>query len=75
MTSTGARAGTGDPPQRPVRPVSPTGSARWDAPVQLGERRVLQRGRLLRLRALAWSFLLFFLTAAAFGLPLQAAVT
>ena len=41
---------------------------------QLGERRVLRPGRRLRLRAIAWFLLLFFLTAAAFGLPLQAAV-
>ena len=43
-------------------------------PVQLGEGRVLQRSRWRWLRALAWLVLLFFLTAASFGLPLQAAV-
>ena len=47
---------------------------RWGVALQLGERRVLRRGRRLRLRALAWLVLLFFLTAAAFGLPLQTAV-
>jgi hypothetical protein len=41
--------------------------------VQLGERRVLHRGRGLWLRALAWLLLLSFLTAGAFGVPLQAA--
>ncbi|HYI52453.1 MAG TPA: type II CAAX endopeptidase family protein [Microlunatus sp.] len=43
-------------------------------PIQLGDRRVLHPGRWRWLRALAWLVLLFFLTAAAFGLPLQAAV-
>ncbi|HET7820855.1 MAG TPA: CPBP family intramembrane glutamic endopeptidase [Ornithinibacter sp.] len=43
-------------------------------PVQLGERRVLHPGRRRWLRALAWLALLFFLTAGAFGLPLQWAV-
>ena len=42
--------------------------------MQLGERRVLHPGRWRWLRALAWLVLLFFLTAAAFGLPLQVAV-
>ena len=42
--------------------------------MQLGQRRVLHPGRLLWLRAVAWLVLLFFVTAAAFGLPLQAAV-
>jgi len=41
--------------------------------VQLGERRVLHDGRWRWLRTLAWLLLLLFLTAAAFGLPLQAA--
>jgi hypothetical protein len=41
--------------------------------VQLGERRVLHPGRWRWLRAVAWSVLLFFLTALAFGLPAQAA--
>jgi len=40
-------------------------------PVQLGKRRVLHPGRRRWLRALAWLVLLFFLTAGAFGLPLQ----
>ena len=43
-------------------------------PVQLGERRVLHPGRRRWLRALAWLVLLFFLTAGAFGVPLQWAV-
>ena len=42
--------------------------------MQLGERRVLHPGRWRWLRAIAWLVLVFFLTAAAFGLPLQAAV-
>jgi membrane protease YdiL (CAAX protease family) len=42
--------------------------------VQLGERRVLRPGRWRWLRALGWLLLLFFLTAAAFGLPLQVVV-
>ena len=64
----------GNPSHRPVRPSSPTGSARWGVPVQLGERRVLHRGRWLWLRAMVWLLLVLFLTAAAFGVPLQAAV-
>ncbi len=40
-------------------------------PVQLGDRRVLHPGRWRWLRATAWLVALFFLTAAAFGLPLQ----
>jgi membrane protease YdiL (CAAX protease family) len=47
---------------------------RLGVPVCLGERRVLRSGRWRWLRALAWLLLLFFLTAAAFGLPLQVAV-
>jgi hypothetical protein len=43
-------------------------------PVPLGERRVLHPGRRRWLRALAWLVLLFFLTAGAFGVPLQWAV-
>src|SRR6476660_3054505 len=43
-------------------------------PITLGERRVLRPGRLRWLRAVGWLVLVFFLTAAAFGLPLQAAV-
>ena len=49
-------------------------AVRWGIPVQLGERRVLHPGRWRWLRAVAWLVLVFFLTAAAFGLPLQAAV-
>ncbi|MEO5983289.1 MAG: type II CAAX endopeptidase family protein [Pedococcus sp.] len=49
-------------------------AARDVPPVQLGDRRVLHPGRLCWLRALAWLVLLFFLTAGAFGLPLQWAV-
>jgi len=74
MTSTTPQAGMGNPSQRPVRPSSPTDSARWGVPVQLGERRVLHRGRWLWLRAMVWLLLVLFLTAAAFGVPLQAAV-
>ena len=45
---------------------------RWGVPpVQLGQRRVLHPARLRWLRALSWLVLLFFVTAAAFGLPLQ----
>jgi membrane protease YdiL (CAAX protease family) len=58
----------------PVRPVAPTDNDRWGVPVQLGEQRVLHAGRWRWLRAMAWLVLVFFLTAAAFGLPLQAAV-
>lgn len=43
-------------------------------PVQLGRHRVLHPGRWRWARALAWLGTLFFLTAAAFGLPLQWAV-
>jgi len=42
--------------------------------MERGDRRVLHNGRWLWLRSLAWLVLLFFLTAAAFGLPLQAGV-
>ncbi len=42
--------------------------------MDLGHTRVLRPGRWLWLRALAWLLVLFFLTAAAFGLPLQWAV-
>lgn len=58
----------------PVCGLSATHAHRWGVPVQLGERRVLHPGRWRRLRATAWLVLVFFLTAAAFGLPLQAAV-
>lgn len=74
MTSTPSQACVGNPSRLPVRPSSPTGSARWGVPVQLGDRRILHRGRWRWLRAIAWLLLLFFLTAAAFGVPLQAAV-
>jgi membrane protease YdiL (CAAX protease family) len=73
MTSP-AQARTADSPHPSVRPLSSTGAERWGIPVQLGERRVLHSGRWLWLRALGWLVLLFFLTAAAFGLPLQGAV-
>ena len=53
---------------------APDTSNRWGMPIQLGDRRVLHPGRWRWLRSLAWLVLLFFLTAAAFGLPLQAAV-
>lgn len=58
-------------------------NGRWHSRVHLpsagvamerGERRILHDGRRLWLRTLAWLVLLFFLTAAAFGLPLQAGV-
>lgn len=42
--------------------------------MERGERRILHDGRWLPLRSLAWLVLLFYLTAAAFGLPLQAGV-
>ena len=49
-----------------------TSAPSWGAPpVQLGERRILRPGRLRWLRAVGWLLLLFFLTAGAFGLPLQ----
>ncbi len=52
-----------------------TTPTRWGVPpVQLGNRRVLHPGRRYRLRTLAWLVLLFFLTAGAFGLPLQWAI-
>ena len=73
MTSTTSQAGRGNPAHLPV-PLSSSDADRWGVPVQLGQRRVLHPGRLLWLRAVAWLLLLFFLTAAAFGLPLQAAV-
>ena len=60
------------PARRPSRRLSAT--AHWAAPVQLGERRVLHPGGWRWLRALGWLALVFFLTAVAFGLPLQAAV-
>jgi len=45
---------------------------RWGVPpVQLGQRRMLHPGRWRWLRALSWLVALFFLTALAFGLPLQ----
>ncbi|HEX8769195.1 MAG TPA: type II CAAX endopeptidase family protein [Acidimicrobiales bacterium] len=47
---------------------------RWGVSVQLGERRVLRQGRWRWVRAMAWLLLLFFLTAAAVGLPLQVVV-
>jgi membrane protease YdiL (CAAX protease family) len=50
-------------------------STRWGVPpVQLGDRRVLHPGPRRWLRALGWLAVLFFLTAGAFGLPLQWAV-
>ena len=42
--------------------------------MELGNRMVLHEGRWLWLRSMAWLVVLFFLTAAAFGLPLQAGV-
>ncbi len=48
--------------------------ARFAPAMDLGHRWVLRPGRWLWLRALAWLLLLFFVTAGAFGLPLQWAV-
>lgn len=62
------------PGHLPSQPFSSTDAVTRGIQVQLGERRVLQPGRWRRLRAMAWLVLVFFLTAAAFGLPLQAAV-
>lgn len=62
------------PDHLPSRPFSSTDAVGWRIPAQLGERRVLHPGRWRWLRAVAWLVLVFFLTAAAFGLPLQAAV-
>jgi uncharacterized protein len=62
------------PDHLPIRPCPSTDAAGWWIPVQLGERRVLHPGRWRWLRAMAWLVLVFFLTAAAFGLPLQAVV-
>ncbi|MEO5746070.1 MAG: CPBP family intramembrane glutamic endopeptidase [Terracoccus sp.] len=57
------------------RPILPPRQHPGFAPaLHLGHRRVLRPGRWLWLRALAWLLLLFFVTAAAFGLPLQWAV-
>ncbi len=73
MTSPTSQAGMGNRSRLPVASSSPE-LARWGVSAQLGERRVLHRGRWLWLRAMAWLLLVFFLTAAAFGVPLQAAV-
>jgi hypothetical protein len=54
--------------------TSPAGADRWGIPVQLGQRRVLHPGRWRWLRATTWLVLVFYLTAAGFGLPLQATV-
>lgn len=62
------------PDHLPVRPSSSTGAPCWGVSVQLGERRVLHPGRWRWLRAVAWLVLVFFLTAVAFGFPLQAGV-
>lgn len=54
---------------------TPNAQDLWGVPpVQLGERRVLHPGRWRWLWAIAWMVGLFFLTAGAFGLPLQWAV-
>ena len=53
--------------------VTAGGPDRWGAAPQLGSHRILRPGRLRWLRALGWLVLLFFLTAAAFGHPLQTA--
>ena len=62
------------PDHLPIRRFSLIDAVRGGIPVQLGERRVLHPGRWRWLRAMAWLVMVFFLTAAAFGLPLQAAV-
>ncbi len=62
-----------NPPHSSDRHSPTTTSDRWGTLVQLGQHRVLHPGRWRWLRALGWLVLLFFLTAAAFGLPLQAA--
>ena len=62
-----------NPPHLPDRHSPSSTPARWGTLVQLGQRRVLHPGRWRWLRALGWLVLLFFLTAGAFGLPLQAA--
>ena len=73
MTSTTSPAGLGGRPRLPVQLPGPS-STRWGVALQLGDRRVLRPGGWRWLRAIAWFLLLFFLTAGAFGLPLQAAV-
>jgi membrane protease YdiL (CAAX protease family) len=62
-----------DPPHLPDRPSPIITSPSWGTLMQLGQRRVLHPGRWRWLRALGWLALMIFLTAAAFGLPLQAA--
>ena len=65
------------------RTTTPTGSRRRlpssqppdpARAVDLGHRRVVRPGRWLWLRALSWLVFLFFVTAGAFGVPLQWAV-
>ena len=73
MTST-TPTGRSSSSHPPVRRLSSARAVRWGVPVQLGERRVLHSGRWRWLRATAWLALLFYVTAAAFGLPLQKAV-
>ena len=53
------------------RAFSPSAHPGFAPAMHLGHKRVLRPGRWLWLRALAWLLLLFFVTAAAFGLPLQ----
>lgn len=75
MTTTTSQPCMGNPSSDvPVVPSLPAASSGWGVPVQLGYRRVVHRGRWLWLRTLGWLLLLIFLTAAAFGVPLQAAV-
>jgi membrane protease YdiL (CAAX protease family) len=73
MTST-SPAHIANPSQPPVDSSTRAASDRWGVPIQLGDRRILHPGRWRWLRAIGWLVLVFFLTAAAFGLPLQAAV-
>jgi membrane protease YdiL (CAAX protease family) len=71
--ATSPPVGTGHRAPSRDRPTTASSDDRPGVGIQLGHRRVLRPGRRRRLRALAWLLLLFFVTAAAFGLPLQAA--
>ena len=73
MTWVTSHTSAGGHPRPPARPSLPTGFDRWGILVPLGERGVLHPGRWRWLQALTWCVLMFFLTAGAFGFPLQAA--